>query len=139
MTSKRNYCRNKILFRNLAKFLIPKLTRFKTLILLLYPSIKPLDKLGFYNKCWGLEEIEISTFIIESIFSVLIWFWEVLLEVKKRHSTAYAECSCFYILFLTNKKLRTKIRSFNILAPRVGLEPTTPWLTVRCSTGWTIG
>ena len=45
MTSKRNYCKNKILFRNLAKFLIPKLTRFKTLILLLYPSIKPLDKL----------------------------------------------------------------------------------------------
>ena len=25
------------------------------------------------------------------------------------------------------------------VAPRVGLEPTTPWLTVRCSTGWTIG
>ena len=45
MTSKRNYCKNKILFRNLAKFLIPKLTRFKTLILWLYPSIKPLDKL----------------------------------------------------------------------------------------------
>ena len=47
MTSKRNYCKNKILFRNLAKFLIPKLTRFKTRILLLYPSIKPLDKLVF--------------------------------------------------------------------------------------------
>ena len=45
MISTRNYCKNKILFHNLAKFLIPKLTRFKTLILLLYPSIKPLDKL----------------------------------------------------------------------------------------------
>ena len=35
---------NKTLFLKLLKFLIPKQTRFRTLVLLLQPSIKPLDQ-----------------------------------------------------------------------------------------------
>ena len=48
---------------------------------------------------------------------------------------------CIYQIPQKNKIARTifslkRSSSYFVLAPPVGLEPTTPWLTVRCSTDW---
>ena len=44
---------NKILFLKLRKFRIPKQTRFKTLVLLLQPSMKPFD----HGDIHGIEDL----------------------------------------------------------------------------------
>ena len=49
---------------------------------------------------------------------------------------------CEYALEFINKqeirnhRLQAIISDFSLLAPPTGLEPVTPWLTVRCSTDW---
>ena len=80
-------------------------------------------------------------FDITSLHSVTIWYKFLFRVAARQHiaSKIYrvrSTYSKFRQEFISLKKAYWIFQYAFFMAPPVGLEPTTPWLTVMCSTDW---